>query len=61
MPDYRAYLIGFDGRFHKSVVLHAADEAAAIAAARQLIDGQDVELWERDRKIARFEHKQKQL
>jgi hypothetical protein len=59
MPDYRAYLIGSDGHFYKSVVLDEPDEAAAIAAARQLVDGHDVELWQRDRKIAEFAKKTK--
>jgi hypothetical protein len=58
MPDYRAYLIGTDGHFFKSVVLDADDDAEAIAAARQLVDGHDVELWQRDRKIAKFDSKQ---
>ena len=31
---------------------------AAIAVAQQLVDGHDVELWQLDRKIAKFEHKQ---
>jgi hypothetical protein len=30
---------------------------AAIAAAKQLVDGHDVELWQRDRKIAEFAQK----
>jgi hypothetical protein len=59
VPDYRAYLIGSDGHFFKSVVLDEPDEAAAVAAAKQLVDGHDVELWQRDRKIAKFEHKTK--
>ena len=57
MPDYRAYLIGSDGHFCKSVVLDEPDETAAIVAAKQLVDGHDVELWQRDRKIAKFEQK----
>jgi hypothetical protein len=57
MPEYRAYLIGSDGHFYKSIALHAPDEPAAIAAARQLVDGDDVELWQRDRKIGKFEQK----
>jgi hypothetical protein len=55
MPDYRAYLIGSDGHFWKSIALDVPDEAAAIAAAKQLVDGHDVELWQRDRKIGKFE------
>jgi hypothetical protein len=58
MPDYRAYLIGTDGHYFKSVVLDALDEAGAIAATRQLVDGHDIELWQRDRKIAKFDSKQ---
>jgi hypothetical protein len=59
MPDYRAYLVGSDGHFYKSVALDEPDDAAAIAAAKQLIDGHDVELWQRDRKIAEFAQKTK--
>jgi hypothetical protein len=47
-----------DGIFFKSVVLDAPDDMAAIAVAQQLVDGHDVELWQLDRKIAKFEHKQ---
>jgi hypothetical protein len=59
MPDYRAYLIGSDGHFYKAIALDAPDEAAAIAAAERLVDGHDVELWQRDRKIGKFEQKKK--
>jgi hypothetical protein len=58
MSDYRAYIIGSDGHFYKKVDLDASDDMAAIAAAQQLVDGHDVELWQLDRKIAKFEHKQ---
>jgi hypothetical protein len=46
------------GHFFKSVVVDEPDDAAAIASAKQLVDGHDVELWQRDRKIAKFEQKQ---
>jgi hypothetical protein len=59
MTDYRAYFIGSDGHFCKSVVVDAPHDAAAIAAVEQLVDGHDVELWQRDRKIAKFEQKKK--
>jgi hypothetical protein len=55
VPDYRAYIIGHDGRFTKAIALDCADDSAAIEAATQLINGQDVELWQRDRRIARFD------
>jgi hypothetical protein len=58
MADYRAYLVGTDGHFFKSVVLNALDDAGAIAAAELLVDGHDVELWQRDRKVAKFDSRQ---
>ena len=57
MPDYRAYIIGLDGKFSKFVELDCADDDAAIESAKRLIDGHDVELWQRDRRIARFDAK----
>ena len=60
MPDYRAHLIGSDGHFYKLIVLDAPDDAAAIAAARQSVDGHDVELWQLDRKIGKFEQEKRQ-
>lgn len=57
MPDYRAYLIGgIDGhRFIKAEFLSDhPDDAAAMAAAKRLVDGQDVELWDGPRFVARF-------
>jgi hypothetical protein len=49
-----------DGHFNGAVVLFAPDDdAAATAAARQLVDGHDVELWQLGRMIAKFEHEQK--
>jgi hypothetical protein len=57
MPDYRAYLIGEDGRFFQAVDLDVANDTAAIEAAKQLVNGHNVELWLRDRKIAKLEHK----
>lgn len=59
MPEYRAYIIGQDGHFHTAVPLECADDAEAMEQAEQLIDGHDVELWQRDRKIARFDHMRK--
>lgn len=51
MPEYRAYLIGPDGHFHSSKVIEAPDDDAAVVAAKPLVDGHDVEVWLRDRKI----------
>jgi hypothetical protein len=57
MRDYRAYILGIDGhRFLKAAGFLSAhpDDATAIAAAKQLIDGHDVELWDGGRLVARF-------
>ena len=57
MPNYRAYIIGSDGGFQESVPLDCADNNVARMKAKQLVDGHHVELWQRTRKIARFEPK----
>jgi hypothetical protein len=59
MQDYRVYVIGEDGHFIRSIDLVCADDDAAIAAAKQLIERYDLELWQRDRRIARFYAKPK--
>jgi hypothetical protein len=57
MPHYRAYIIGWDGHFQNAVELDCADDKAAMESAKQFVDGHDVELWQRDRMIAKFETK----
>jgi hypothetical protein len=57
MPEYRAYMFGDDGHFFEAVPLVCADDAEAMEKARRLVDGHDVELWERDRKVAKFDAK----
>jgi hypothetical protein len=59
MPEYRAYIIGDDGHFFEAVPLECADDAEAIEKAKRLVDDHDVELWQRDRKVATFAHKPK--
>ena len=57
MVFYRAYVIGSDGHFKTAITMDCADDKAAIEAAKQLVDGHDVAVWQRDRKIARLECK----
>jgi hypothetical protein len=59
MPEYRVYIVGLDGHFFNSVELECADDTEAMEQAEQLVDGHDVELWQRARKIATFERKPK--
>jgi hypothetical protein len=55
MPDYRAYIIGIDGHFIRTEFLNRhADDTAAIEAARLLVDGHDMELWDRDRLVIKL-------
>jgi hypothetical protein len=57
MRDYRAYILGVDGhRFIKAKDFSSAhpNDAAALKAAKQLIDGYEVELWDCGRLVARL-------
>jgi hypothetical protein len=59
MPEYRAFLVGSDGHFHSSQGLEAPDDQAAVEAAKSLVNGFDVEVWLRDRKVAILKHETK--
>jgi hypothetical protein len=54
---YRAYLIGRDGQFMKAVDLVCDDDDDATKCARKMVDGHDVELWQQNRRVAKFEGK----
>jgi hypothetical protein len=57
MRDYRAYILGFDGhRFIRAdeFLSNHPDDATAMEAAKVLVDGHDVELWDCGRLVARF-------
>ena len=61
MPEYRAYILGIDGhRFIRAAdfLSDHPNDAAAMKAAEQLVDGHDVELWEGRQLVARFDHSQ---
>ena len=60
MSEYRAYLLGIEGRRFIRVVDFSSDhpdDAAAMKAAKELVDGYDVELWDCGRLVARFDGK----
>ena len=59
MPEYRAFIVAPDGHFINAFELECADDNEATERAKQLVDGHDVELWQRDRKVARFDRKPK--
>jgi hypothetical protein len=56
VKDCRAYLLKPDGHVLRRIDLVCDDDDAAKARAEQLVDGHDVELWHRDKKIATFRH-----
>jgi hypothetical protein len=55
MVHYRAYLIGHDGRFMKAVDLICDDDDGARKCASKMVDDHNVELWQHDRRIEKFE------
>jgi hypothetical protein len=59
MPEYRAYILGIDGhRFIRAAdfLSDHPNDAAAMKAAEQLVDGHDVELWDGGRLVGKFDH-----
>jgi hypothetical protein len=54
MPTYRAYLIDRDNRVSSYRPVDADTDVAALNAARQFVDGCDVEVWHLDRMIGRL-------
>jgi hypothetical protein len=58
MEEYRAYLLGPDGRIASRIDLICEDENAARERARQLAHDCAVELWCGDRKIAEYPARQ---
>jgi len=55
MAHYRAYLLDHDRHVISVANLQCADEQEARERAQQLVDGNDIELWQLDRRIAVFE------
>lgn len=59
MVEYRAYLVGDDDHYKSVRVLDCPDDATAIAEAKKLLDGLDIELWQLGRMIARLNQRKK--
>jgi hypothetical protein len=51
---YRLYSVGADGHFVGAVDVEAADDVDASIKAQGLLNGLDLELWQRDRFVAKF-------
>jgi len=54
MPTYRAYLIEKDNRVHSYKPVDAESDEKALVAAKQLVDGHDIEVWLLDRMVGRL-------
>jgi hypothetical protein len=52
MSNYRAYIVGLDGHFETFHVIDADDDDTAVKTAQMLGNGQEVEVWYLDRKVA---------
>jgi len=57
MQEYCAYIIGPDGHIVTRIDLTCADEDEAKERAVRLVDGQNVELWQGDRRIAEIKRR----
>ena len=58
MQDYRVFVIGPDGHVIDPFEFWCRYDDEAKEKAKQLLDGQDIELWHQERKIAEFKSKQ---
>ena len=54
MPDYRVYLIDRNNRVIARKDIVAANDEAALEAARHYAEGVDVEVWDHARKVGRL-------
>ena len=60
MPDYRIYqLVGGAHIQAPATVVRCGTDAEAIAHARQLLDGHDIEVWDGGRLVINLESKDK--
>jgi hypothetical protein len=60
MWDYRTYILGINCQRFIRVADFSSnhpDDDTALNAAKKLVDGHDVELWDRGRLVARLDHK----
>jgi hypothetical protein len=54
MADYRAYLVGADGHFVSYRAFVCDNDSDATVWAKQLVDGDEVELWSGERFVTRL-------
>ena len=59
MAQYRAYVLDDHDHILRRIDLEAENSAAALAIAKQYVDGHDVEVWEHTHIIGRLKHEKK--
>lgn len=57
MRQYRAYILTQDDHIQTVRIIEAETDEQALEAAKQYVNGCDVELWDRSKKIARLSNK----
>jgi hypothetical protein len=57
MSEYRVYYVGSNGHFEGFRAFECDNDSSAVASAKKLLDGKDVEIWCGLRKITRLPHK----
>ena len=61
LTTYRAYIVGPHSRSIGVVNMDCSDDDAAVTSASRLVDRHDIELWQMDRPVARFDAGSKQV
>ena len=59
MKEYRAYIVGTDGRYSDRIEFFCKDDDAARRRARALVDGCAVALWRETSLIAEYKPDQR--
>lgn len=49
MSEYRTYTIGMDGRFAGYEEMVCRDDGEAVAKAKRIVNGHDIEVWSGNR------------
>lgn len=57
--EYRAFIVGDDGRITASRAFTCANDDDAIVWTKQLMDGNDMELWSGERFVIKLDHQKK--
>jgi hypothetical protein len=57
MRDYQVYIVDDDDRIVAHTDLDCTDDSVAIECAKQFVNGHDIELWQRDRRITKLDRK----